>query len=71
MLLPIQNPIYQPLLDHLVILQNLKMMMIVVEFLVESEVSSIRTKHVTTHSHAFNHISKQTSEDLNSIFHFI
>lgn len=57
----IQNPIYQPFSDHLPI-QNLKMMMTVVEFQVESEVSSVRTKQVTTHLLAFNHTNKQTSE---------
>lgn len=61
MLLLIQNPIYQPLSDHLPI-QNLKMMMTAVAFQVESEVSSVRTKLVTTHLLAFNHTSKQTSE---------
>lgn len=52
MLLLIQNPIYQPSSDHLPI-QNLKMMMTAVEFQVESEVSSVRTKQVTTHLLAF------------------
>jgi hypothetical protein len=42
-LLLTQNPIYQHLCDHLPI-QNLKMTVVV--FLVESEVSSARCKHV-------------------------
>jgi hypothetical protein len=55
MVLLTQNPAYQHLCDHLPI-QNLKMMT-VVEFLVESEVSSARGKHILIHLLSFNPIS--------------
>jgi hypothetical protein len=45
--------------------------MTVVEFQVEFEVSSVRTKQVTTHLQAFNRISKYISEDLHSLLHFL